>query len=145
MHEYFFLLQYYRLAKLPSGSNFAYCDPNMEGGKDSHILQDSISFLLPFLSAPVSPKKKFTKLPETTSVIPLRKVDPEFNKYLKTRLHNPYLLKRPSQDSRAAIGNNIYHQHARLGFKYWCQPDYQQPKAGQKLGAPRELRFTIIP
>lgn len=101
----------------------------MEGGKISTVFAQLFKKKLFFVSE-VSMRKK-VKLPDTTAITSVGRLDPEFNQYLKNRLYNTYLFKpRPSQDSRATPWKNIYHQHAKLGFKYWCEPNYQPPKAG---------------
>lgn len=59
----------------------------------------------------------------------------EFNKYLKNRLHNPFLVRpRPALDSRGIDGTkrtqSVYNKRAKLGFQYWVKPEYRPPKPG---------------
>lgn len=55
---------------------------------------------------------------------------PEFNKYLKNNLQISFSVRPKAPVDRTKAAPNIYHRHAKLGFKYWCEPDYVPPKAG---------------
>lgn len=66
----------------------------------------------------------------TTSMGTLAPVgNPEFNKYLKNKLQTTSFSVRRKPPAKTVP--SIYHRHAKLGFKYWCEPDYEPPKAGQ--------------
>lgn len=101
--------KYYRLVTLATG-NYAYCDPNMEGTTKRY-----------------GPPKV-----TTTSMGTLAPVgNPEFNKYLKNKLQTTSFSVRRKPPAKTVP--SIYHRHAKLGFKYWCEPDYEPPKAANKV------------
>lgn len=80
-------------------------------------------------------------LPKATMVTPKGTLapvgSPEFNKYLKDRLHNPYLVQpRPPQDSRGydKIDRtpSAYNQRAKSGWRYWLEDRNKPTSPGTK-------------
>jgi len=64
--------------------------------------------------------------------------NPEFNRYLINRLHNPYLVApRAPQDSRGCDRDrrvpSVYSQRAKAGYRYWPQDESSKVTSLGKL------------
>lgn len=115
--------KYYSVTKLPTGNYVVFCKP--EDSKEQTSLRKKLG-----LSNKTVVSRKGTLAPVG---------NPEFNKYLKNRLHNPYLVKpKPPTDSRGVDGikspQSSYYARAKLGYEYWyADPKCKKPKPERKV------------